>query len=537
MTAIDKKWQYLILAVITLIAGWLRFSSINFGLPDQLRPDEERLVPKAVGIREEANTYGNPAVYPDFQISLVHGVLRCYAMITGAGHDLHLVYARDNGARVFSIARLVAAAMGTATVLIVYLAATSIYGPVAAMVSSALLAVSFIHVRDSKFAKTEVPGGFWLALSILMMLRIPARGRVMDYGLAGLFCGLAAATHYPSGAIAIGILGAHLEARRREGKSLLSSLFDPRIYVAGVVSIAAFLAADPSFILEWNQTVRTYIAMRHDYQIWNGGNTPAGFGWPWLFRVAMPLGFGIELELFLLAASLWVFLHRKPGTLSLFAFVLVCFWSLTAGHPQLEIRYLINPLVAMVLLGGVFASEVIMPRVSRMRMTSGWIIAILCGALLLSPSFVRDLQMNHLLRQTDTRTIAREWMIAHVPKGSTVAVNDQTNGYGKPKVDRLYHVVVLKTPGGAASADWVLYDSAPQLPLWSKSLSDAEVAELNAKGTLEFDIDPFRPGAADPVFDPNDAFYVPFHHITSMVRPGPRIRIWKLTTPPSQSNG
>jgi hypothetical protein len=427
--------------------------------------------------------------------------------------------------------------MGTATVPIVYLAAASIYGPVAAIVSSALLAVSFIHVRDSKFAKSEVPAGFWLALSILMMLRIPQRGRVIDYGLAGLFCGLAAATHYPAGAVAIGILVAHLEARRREGKSLFGSLIDSRIIVAGFFSIVAFLAADPSFILEWKQTVGTYAAMQNVYQMWNGGNTPAGFGWPWLLGLAMPRGFGIEVQLLLLAALLGVAVHRKPGTPTLLAFVLVCFWSLTSGHPQLEIRYLINPLIAMVLLAGVFVSEVVGPGLSRIGAVGRGITAILCGALLFTPSLVRDLQMNHLLRQTDTRTIARQWMIAHVPQGSTVAVTAETNGYGKPKVDGLYHIVPLTNHGSAESAGWVLYDSAPQLSLWSRSISDAAVAELNAKGKLEFDIDPVRPGAAAPVFDPNDAFYVPFSNITSMVRPGPRIQIWRLITPPSQSNG
>src|ERR1700726_1862862 len=111
MTGIDKKWRYLILAVITLIAGWLRFSAINFGLPDQLRPDEERLVPRALGVQQD-KSYPNPAVYPDSQIFLVHGVLRLYATVTGAGQDLRLAYAQDNGARAFSIARIVTAAMG-----------------------------------------------------------------------------------------------------------------------------------------------------------------------------------------------------------------------------------------------------------------------------------------------------------------------------------------------------------------------------------------------------------------------------------------
>ena len=131
-------------------------------------------------------------------------------------------------------------------------------------------------------------------------------------------------------------------------------------------------------------------------------------------------------------------------------------------------------------------------------------------------------------------------MIANLPKGSTVAMLGG-DGYGKPKFSGLYHIISIDPPvtngGSLEAAGWVVSDSAPQLSLWSKGLSVAAVAELNAKGKLEFDIDPVRPGTAAPVFDPNDAFYVPFHHITSMVRPGPRIRIWKLTTPPSQSNG
>jgi Dolichyl-phosphate-mannose-protein mannosyltransferase len=567
MIPINTKWQWLVLVVITLIAGYLRFASINFGLPDHVRPDEEHLVPKALGLRTDPR----PAVYPQAQTYVVHGILRLCAVFTGPRQDLRSAYAKDNGARAFSIARWVTAAMGTATIIIVYLAAAPIYGPIAAIVSSTIVAVCFIHVRDSKFAKTEVPAGFWLALTVLMMLRIPTRGRSLHYGLAGLFCGLAAATHYPSGAIAIGIFVAHLEARRREGKSLFGSLVDPRIYVAGFIAIVAFAAANPSFILDWKQTMSTYSAMRDAYRWWNGGYSPAGFGWPWLFFLAMPRGFGVGLELFLVAALIWAVVRRQPGTLALLAFVLVCFWSFINGHPQLEIRYLINPLLAMALLGGVFASDILertLPRIGAVsrfdfeqmrperrdespsdieqqtsniasrRRWPGW-IALFCGALLMAPSVVRDLQMNHLLHQTDTRTIARQWMIGHIPQGSTLAMIGG-DSYGKPKIGGLYHVISTDLPlnnKAAQSAGWAVSDSAPQLSLWSKGLTDAEVAQLNANGALEFDIDPVRSEAAAPVFDPNDAFYVPFNHITSMLRPGPRIRIWKLATPPSPPNG
>ncbi len=424
------------------------------------------------------------------------------------------------------------AAMGAATVPVIYLAASPVFGPVAALVSSAIVTVSFIHVRDSKFAKTEVPAGLWLALSILMVLRISVRGRSMDYALAGFFCGLAAATHYPSGAIAVGIVVAHLEVRRREGESLLGSLADTRIYLAGIVTLITFLCADPYFVLDWKATVNTYHNMQDAYKLWNRGHTPAGFGWPWLLLLAMPASFGIALELFLLSALPWVIFRPKPGTYALMAFILVCFLSLTNGRPQLEFRYLINPLLAMALLGGVFAADLKALACSSMETRAGNLVALLGGILLLAPSLIRDVQLNRLLRLPDTRTIARMWMLNRIPPGSTIAMVDG-DGYGKPKLSSGYREISVNSSESLRSetetAKWVVADSFPLLSLWSKGVTDSELAELTSEGTLELDIDPIKAGAEAPTFDPNDAFYVPFTHITSMLRPGPRIRIWKIT--------
>jgi len=529
LSSVDKRLRFLLLAVLTLLAGWLRFSAIGFGLPDQLRPDEELLVPTALGFEHDWNPH--MAIYPAAQTYLVHGVLRSYATLTRARLNLHAAYGQDNGARAFLIARQVSAAMGTATVPLIFLAAAPVYGPGAALTAAAIVTVSYIHVRESKFAKVEVPAGFWLALSILMTLRISYRGHWLDYALAGLFCGLAAATHYTAGAIAIGIVVAHLESRRREGQILLGALADRRIYIAGIVTIAAFIAADPYFILDWHRTLDTYSNLRHDYNMWNGGHTPAGFGWPWLILRAMPAGLGLALEVFLLAALPWIVFRPRPGTFALLAFVIACFLSLTGGHPQLEFRYLVNPLLAMALLGGVFAADLAAMACSSIGSRAGGVVAVLVGTLLIIPSILRDLQLNDLLRQTDTRTIAEQWMINYIPSSTKVLVL-RGDSYGKPKLPGRYKLIsipdlsTLKMTHGWAT--WVVTDSLPELELWSKGPTDAELEYLNAAGTLEFDVDSIKAGAAAPVFDPNDAFYVPFTHITSMLRPGPRIRIWKF---------
>ena len=110
-----------LLSVFTAIAAWLRFSAIGFGLPEQYRPDEELTVPTALGFEHDFNPH--LAIYPAAQTYLIHGVLRSYAALTGAGSNWRMMYSAEGDARAFRIARKIAAAMGTATVPVVYLAA------------------------------------------------------------------------------------------------------------------------------------------------------------------------------------------------------------------------------------------------------------------------------------------------------------------------------------------------------------------------------------------------------------------------------
>src|SRR5271166_2815493 len=114
MPHLDRRLPLALLAVLTLFGGWLRFSAVDFGLPDHFRPDEEFLVPFALDFKESWNPHWS--VCPPAQTYLVHGVLRVYATLTGAGENLHDAYAPNHQAQAFSIARRITAAMGTATV-------------------------------------------------------------------------------------------------------------------------------------------------------------------------------------------------------------------------------------------------------------------------------------------------------------------------------------------------------------------------------------------------------------------------------------
>ena len=513
-----------LLAALTLLAGWLRFSATSFGLPDRYRPDEEYLVSRALGFTEDWNPHFS--VYPAAQMYLQHALLRVYARVAQpATRNFQEAYAPSGGALAHLLGRRLSAAFGTATVPAVYWAGSSAGGPLAGFTAAALVALVPIHVRESRYATTDAAAVFWITLSVGFVLAMVRRGRYRDYLAAGGLVGLATATKYPAGAMLAGIGIAHLEARWREGRSLLRGIFDLRAYAALYLAVIVFLAATPYFVLDWQETVRGFEYQR-GFVAGGIGNPYSGYGWSWLLGRAMPDGFGLGCELLFGAALLWGVVRPRPGTLALFAFVAVACLGMTSSH-YVFYRYIVVPLPALAVLAGLLVADVLAIRTYLTTRRQAAIAALFLAVLLL-PAAVRDVKLIRLLRREDTRTLARKWIVEHVPRGARIATTDATP-YGKPQLPGDYRLIPFAPLAALRSegVHWVLSDSSP-LRFYSPGPNAKQLAELQAKATLAFDVDPVKPGAPEPIFDAADAFYAPLRHIASMTRPGPRIRIWKL---------
>jgi hypothetical protein len=517
-----------VLAALTVIAAWLRFTATDFGLPDKFRPDEEYLVSRALGFENDWNPHF--ALYPAVQMYLQHAALKYYAALIGFPQNFRAAYANDGQALAYKVARRLSAGFGTATVPAIYFAGESTFGPGAAIAAAAIVTFTTLPVRESKYATTDAAAVFWLTLALAMALRIARRGRTTDYLGAGLFSGLAIATKYPAGAEMFAVAAAHLGVCRRERRSFRQTIGDPGIYLAAGTAAVVFFCATPYLFLDWNQTVTDYTYQR-GFLLFGVGNTLADYGWSWLLMRAMPDSFGLAMQVFLLTALVWALVRPRPGTLSLLAFLAVAFAGMTRSH-YVFYRYLMIPFPAMALLGGLLVSDLSRSAARLVGDRRAAILAAAGVALLSTPCFIRDLQLNRLLRQTDTRSLARQWIEAHIPPGGAIAATDNTTPYGKPQLYTVRVVPfanpqVLKEQG----VRYVMSDSLAPLAFYSRGPMAAEQAMLDSQATLVLDINPLRPGVRAPVFDAADAFYVPLRHITSMTHPGPRIRIWRLKTP------
>jgi hypothetical protein len=517
--------RLVIVAALTLIAAWLRYTSIGFGLPDRFRPDEEYLVSRALGFKDDWNPHF--AIYPAAQMYVAHGALKYYAELIGYRQDFRAAYASDSQALAFLVIRRVSAALGTATVSAIYFAAVPIFGPEAAVGAAAITTFSTLPVRESKYATTDAATMFWVTLALAAILRIAKRGYTLDYLSAGFLSGVATATKYPAGAVVFALAAAHLGICRKERRSFGRTIGDLKIYLSAGAAALTFFCATPYLFLDWAQTVGDFIYQR-GFELGGVGNPLADYGWAWLLERAMPDSFGIALMIFLIAAMFWGLIRARTGTLSLLAFLAVALIGMTRSH-YVFYRYLVVPFPALALLGGAMFADLMGLAAKRIGKRRAIALATLGLGALIAPSFVRDVELNYLLKQTDTRTLAREWIAAHVPVGGAIAATDSSTPYGKPQLSGI-RVQPFEPPQQLRreGIQYVISDSIAPLAFYSRGPLLKEMALLNSNAVLVFDINPLRPGAPAPVFDAADAFYTPIRHITSMTRPGPRIRIWKL---------
>ena len=79
----------------------------------------------------------------------------------------------------------------------------------------------------------------------------------------------------------------------------------------------------------------------------------------------------------------------------------------------------------------------------------------------------------------------------------------------------------------AKGVRFVVADTSP-LEFYSHGPTPEQLADLEKNAKLVLDEDPVDPDGPPPVFDMADAFYAPLQHASSMSRPGPRIRIWRI---------
>jgi hypothetical protein len=520
---------------VFLVAIGLRLWGINFGLPALYRPDEDVTVGRAMGI---LHGVVNPhfADWPHLYFYLAAAWLA----------PLRLIGLVSDPASGYLGVRILDALLGSLTVLLVFEFGRRAYGWLAGFFGAAALAVAFLHLRDSHFGTLDIPLTLACTAALYIAYRTIQSHALRPLLLNGITLGVAASLKYNGALVFAGIAAAQwLRARAEQSRW---TLVLGRLAIIAAIGVAALLVTSPFLVLDPGMTRH---GLGYIFQHLGTASAPA-IGW---VQLSLALWYGIDPVLLLLAAvgvayAAW---RRQPADWVILTFLLVYVLLIGAGR-SVFFRYA-DPMIPLLLLLGGRALAVLVELTERQRVRRLALAAAL--VLLVAAPVAHDIRYDLLIQQTDTRTLAFDWLAQHVPAGGRAAVPYMAGpAHDQAMIDSGEHSHGATDPYVASFLDSRLETQYSIRELTRQDLQLTSLDSFRKEGivyvvvgyetpgtgcrmdsplerTLRAQGPPlasFTPttGCPDSVFDPIDTYYVPLAGYSGWVRPGPYIRIYRL---------
>ncbi len=409
-----------------MLAGGLglRLWGIGQGLPYAYNADEaDHFVPHAITMFTHGlnpKYFANPPAYT-YVLHYLFAV--AYGGSTGVQHAL-----ATHPTDVFTLARVVAAILGTLALWLLYATGARLFGRGVGLLAAAIEAVAFLPVFYAHLALNDVPTLAALTLSLLGTAGVLRSGRVRDYLVAGLGLGLACATKYTAGIVLVALVAAtaasYLQAQPHAGRRALGG-----IALAGVAALVAFLLANPYAILDYANFHSELIhqsRLSAEAQGKLGAPHDGGLAY-YLWTLTWGLGWVPALAALGGALSVW-WRERALGWVLVPAPLLyLAFMGLQGRYFG---RWLLPIFPILCLLGALFALQLV-HAVACWRPRLRVAATVLLVAALLVQGLVYSIHSGRVLARADTRNLTRAWMLAHIPAGAPIVVEPVApNGWG-----------------------------------------------------------------------------------------------------------
>jgi hypothetical protein len=518
------RWRVpLALGLLTLVAAALRLRGIRFGLPQLMtRPDEDTIASVAAHI---IGSGPNPGFFRYPTLFLYVVALLDKLRFGSAGADESSYYVLN---------RVTVALLGTATVPILYAATRRLFSQVTAMCAAALLAVAFLHVRDSHFGVTDVPATFMIVCAFYLTVSRPLDlAHWGNIALAALACGLAASTKY-NALIVVAPLAVAVAQQNITGRRLDPRTMAPALCVIALGVIAGFVIGTPYAILARRQFVQGFMLERAHLAA--GHAVLEGSGWTRHLTFSLRYGLGAPFLIAALAGAVWLAV-AEPRTAALVLAFPVVYYAAFGSSRTVFVRYM-TPMVPFAAVLAAFAAQRAAAALARLSPAAPVLPAAAAAltALLGYGSATRSLALDRLLEQPDSRALAAEWVQSRFPRGATLHQTGSQYGQVQLTPQGLYQSWNFDPDAGAFALGMFAMRGAPQLvivqssPLAAYSEVPPSLGPVLARRyrlAQRFDVEN-RTSAAEAVFDQQDAFFVPLSGLERFTRPGPTIEIYQL---------
>lgn len=424
----ERRWAWPGLALVLAGGLALRLWGLGQGLPYAFNSDEaDHFVPRAIKMFAEGSLNPHYFSNPPAFTYLLHFL---FAVWFGGGAGARRTFAL-HPAEVYTLARVAAALLGTVALWLLYCTGARLFGRAVALLAAAIEAVAFLPVFYAHLALNDVPTLAPLTLSLLGTAGILCKGRARDYLLAGIGLGLACASKYTAGIVALPLLSAAaVQFLDRDSGAGGRVLIGP--VLAGVAALAAFLLANPFALLDYSSFHGELVhqsSLSAEAQGKLGAPKQGGLLY---YLWSLTWGLGWVPAVFALGGALAVW-RRQPRLGWLLVPPALLFLAFMGLQGRYFGRWLLPIFPIVCLLAAFFATELL--RLARgalerrkqnrrrgaTRLVAGGLACALVAALL-AQGFIYSVHSGLVLARADTRNLTRQWMLTHIPRGSHIVV-------------------------------------------------------------------------------------------------------------------
>lgn len=394
------------ISLITALGGLLRLFGLLHGLQENFlyHPDTNitlnEVWPKFLGQNWLAGSY-NGAFY-NLLLSYLIGIAETLIRLLGYTPGAWSIE------QISTIASLLAAILGTATIPIVYLLGLNAYNKTTGVLAALFLSLCPLHTFHSHYPYRDVPMVFFLTLTLLFCIRIIKKPTLVVSTLGGAAAILTVGLKPAGLVIIVPLMVALSMALYRERKSwwrfipigfliALGMIFFARGGISSRFTTTENLMA---FLLENQEGVfRGVLKVGKILIQW--------LGFPYLLATVVGAGYGLK--------------RRTSGDTILVTFLLTAFLA-AASYLWLDDRFLVFLLPAMAVLLGRLIAETWQACLNKriLRIAIFFVAAGLAFNALLESTW-----QGILFSLPDTRAVSGRWLEAHFPRNIRVA----TEGY------------------------------------------------------------------------------------------------------------
>ena len=522
------------LAVIIAVAAALRTYGVWFGLPHtQARPDETTVIDVALKFLSgipSPRFYDYPTFFM-FVETLVYSVYALCGVALGwfASFGDFVRSWPTHWPPFFLMSRSISVVSGVLSVWLVARIARRLAGDVAGLAAAALLAVAFLHVRDSHYGTTDVTMIMLALASVHALLQADDHRPGADTR-AGLWAGLAAATKYNGILVAAALPFSLLQPAHASARI---PLITRRVWRYGVAGTLAFVLAAPFVFLEYPKFREAMELLQSSMS--TGMTRDIDNGWTYHLTTSLRWGLGWPL----LGAGLIGLVGLLVTSPRLGALVTVfplAMFAVAGSSRNAFVRYMLPVVPFLCITAGWLVAQVATRLSKHMRHPQAMALATAMVIALAAPTAWSSVSFVRILAREDTRVTLAHWMDATLPANTSVLLAGSRYGHPQPvrwrewalwTWDRDRLRFVARGPSADTRPAWIIMQESP-LPV---SVPQPEAVAMLEEG---YDLVHVIRGHSDgpTVYDRQDAFFVPYAGFSTTTHPGPNFSVYRRRQAP-----